>query len=381
MISNQRPVPALILALFLAAVSLPAEVPPRTFAGQTLEVSEGLMDLGNIYFISPGRDTQLTVVSRALLTRSVVTANRIVGFVVTPWEVEEIGPNGSSPLLAGAFRVPVHALRRGHEFGDSQLWSAAILDKQKYPEIAFEILATEGVEPRSEAGTNPEFDLTVKGRLQLKESQTDLTLPVRLTFLPSTRRTMARNVGDLLSLQTSLTLKLEDLGLSRRGMEDLMGEVVDVDVFLMFNTISHDRSLNPMADPEMYRKQLRFVTLLRDLGDHEQAYSYGIQLMKEVWDDSAELLLLARNAVHLDRVETPALSIALRGATRAAELAQEKDPRILSLLAGIYFQSGRLGEAVKTQEKALAVSGQDSHRKTVMEALKRYRAALEQLQF
>ena len=374
--------PGLILLLLLVAVPLPAEVPPRTFAGQSLEVSEDLMDLGNVYFVAPGRDTQLTVVSRALLTRSVVTANRIVGFVVTPWEVEEIGADRSSPLLAGAFRIPVHGLRLGHEFGDSQLWSAAILDKEKYPEIAFEILATDGVERRSEAGANPEFELTVKGRLLLKESQTDLTLPVRLTFLPSTRRTMARNVGDLLSLQTSLTLKMEDLGLSRRGMEDLMGEEVKVDVFLMFNTISQDRSLNPRADPEMYRKQLRFVTLLRDLGDHERAYSYGLRLMKEVWDDREELLQLARNAIRLDRVETPTLSIALKGAARAAELAQEKDPHVFSLLAEIYFQSGRLNQAVETQEKALALSGQDSRRKASMEAaLKRYQAALEQLQF
>ena len=37
---------------------------------------------------------------------------------------------------------------------------------------------------------------------------------------------MARNVGDLLSLQTSLTLKMEDLGLSRRGMEDLINSFV-----------------------------------------------------------------------------------------------------------------------------------------------------------
>ena len=116
--------PGLILLLLLAAVPLPGEVPPRTFAGQSLEVSEDLMDLGNVYFVAPGRDTQLTVVSRALLTRSVVTANRIVGFVVTPWEAEEIGADRSSPLLAGAFRIPVHALRLGHEFGDSQLWSA-----------------------------------------------------------------------------------------------------------------------------------------------------------------------------------------------------------------------------------------------------------------
>ena len=166
--------------------------------------------------------------------------------------------------------------------------------------------------------------------------------------MPSTRRTMARNVGDLLSLQTSLTLKMEDLGLSRRGMEDLMGEEVKVDVFLMFNTISQDRSLNPRADPEMYRQQLCFVTLLRDLGDHERAYSYGLGLMKEVWDDWEELLQLARNAIRLDRVETPTLSIALKGATRVAELAQEKDPHVFSLLAEIYFQSGRLNQTVET---------------------------------
>ena len=63
-------------------------------------------------------------------------------------------------------------------------------------------------------------------------------------------------------------------------MEDLMGEEVEVELFLMFNTISHDRSLNPMADPEMHRKQLHFVTLLRDLGREAEAYSYGLQLMK-----------------------------------------------------------------------------------------------------
>ena len=366
----------------LVAIPLAAEVPPRTFAGQSLEVSEDLMDLGNIYFVAPGRDTQLTIASRAQLTRSVVTANRTVGFVVTPWEVEEIGPDGSSPLLAGAFRIPVHGLRLGHEFGDNQLWSAAILDKAQYPEISFEILATEDVERKSQEGANPEFDLTVKGRLQLKGSKTDLTLPVRLTFLPSTRRTMARNVGDLLSLRTSLTLQLEDLGVSRRGMEDLMGEEVEVDVFLMFNTISPDRSLNAMADPEMHRKQLRFVTLLRDLGHEAEAYSYALQLMKEVWDDEQQLRQLARNVAGTEGVDAPNLSFALKGAARAAQLVEEKDPGTLSLVAEIQFRSGHLQEAVETQQKALALSDQNPRQRTAMEAaLKRYQAALEQIQF
>jgi hypothetical protein len=371
----------LIVFLLLVAVGLAAEVPPRTFAGQSLEVAEDFMDLGNIYFLSPGRDTQLTIVSRAQLTRSVVTANRIVGFVVTPWEVEDIGPDGLSPLLAGAFRIPVHGLRLGYEFGDSQLWNAAILDKEKYPEISFEILGTEGVERRSQGGANPEFELTVKGRLLLKGSQIDLTFPARLTFLPSSRRTMARNVGDLLSLQASLTLTLEDLGLSRRGMEDLMGEEVEVDLFLMFNTISPDRSLNPMADPEMHRKQLRFLTLLRDLDRGAEAYSYGLQLMKQVWDDEQQLQRLARAVIDTEGVEAPNLSFALKGAARATQLVEEKDPGALSLLAEIQFRSGRLQEAIETQQKVLALPDQDPHSQTPMKAqLQRYQAALEQLQ-
>ncbi len=371
----------LIEFLVLIVISVAAEVPPRTFAGQSLEVSEDLLDLGNVYFVSPGRDSQLTVVSRAQLTRSVVTANRIVGFVVTPWEVGEIEPDSPSPLLAGAFRIPVHGLRLGHEFGDGQLWSAALLDKQEHPEIAFEIVSTEGVKRISEAGANSEFELTVKGRLRIKEIQRDLTLLVRLTFLPSSIRTMARNVGDLLSLQTTLTLKLQDLGLSRRGMEDLLGEEVEVDVFLMFNTISPDRSLNAMADPEMHRKQLRFVTLLRDLGREAEAYSYGLELMREVWDDEQQLQRLARTVIHTEGVEAPNLSFALKGAARAAELVEEKDPVHLSLLAEIQFRSGRLQEAIETQQKALALPDQDPHSKTATNAqLQRYQAALKQLQ-
>ena len=131
----------------------------------------------------------------------------------------------------------------------------------------------------------------------------------------------------------------------------------------------------------MHRKQLHFVTLLRDLGREAEAYSYGLQLMKQVWDDEQQLQQLAGTVIHTKGVDAPNLSFALKGAARAAQLVEEKDPGTLSLLDEIQFRYGHLQEAVETQQKALALSDQSPLQKAAMEPTpKRYRGVLEQIQ-
>ena len=100
-----------ILAGLLTVVcgAAAAEVPPRSEGGQTLIVPREHLDLGEVYHVTPGAGTQLVWSNDAPLMRIMATCNRVVGYMVTPFDIEE----SQSPLLAGALRIPVASLSTG----------------------------------------------------------------------------------------------------------------------------------------------------------------------------------------------------------------------------------------------------------------------------
>ena len=63
------------------------------------------------------------------------------------------------------------------------------------------------------------------------------------------------------------------------------------------------------------------------------------------------------------------LELALKAATRASEIREEKDAAILDTLARCHYELGQLDEAIKVQQKAVDL---DSNMQEIAEALKRY---------
>ena len=80
---------ALLFAGGLAIGVARADVPPRSPGGQTLVVPAEQLELGDAYYVTPGPGTQLTFTSDAPLTHIVATCNRVVGYFVAPFDMED----------------------------------------------------------------------------------------------------------------------------------------------------------------------------------------------------------------------------------------------------------------------------------------------------
>ncbi len=343
---------ALLLTLF-SAPGLRAEAPARTFAGQALQVPEEQLDQGFVYHVSPGEDAQLVAVSRANLQRLAATTSRIVGYFVAPFDLEE----SESPILAGAFRLPVASLLTGVDGGDERLQSEAFLDRARHPEIAFEIRSVSGVEKIKETPDETVFNLTLEGDLQVKGNTRPLTASARLRLMPFSVRAMARNVGDLAFLECEFVVRPADFGWSppSPALRERFGEELQINVYLAFNTISPDKSGDPRDDPAIYAKQIHTLTVLRDLDDPAAGYDFVRGFMKEIWDNGPELDRLAQGIAFTEGIRTRDWWLAARLQRRASELAEDKDVGRLGALAKMHRAMGDLKTAVEWQKKAAAL--------------------------
>ena len=200
------------------------------------------------------------------------------------------------------------------------------------------------------------YEAELEAKLTVKGNVRDLTIPATLTFMPSTFRTMARLDGDLLFLESSFTVNLKEFGwkVPSRDWADRIAHELEVKIYLSMSTVSPDRSPDPRLDPTNYAKQLRFVTLLRDLKDPEAGYEFGYAFTKEIWDQEEELHRLADGTLSTAGIARRDLRFALKAAHRANELAEEQDLRILETLAQVHYEMGSLDEALHWQKKAVS---------------------------
>jgi hypothetical protein len=335
----------------LAAAGEPAaDVPARSESGQALAVPAEQLDLGDVYYLWPGEDTQLLCTSDAPLQRLVISSSRIVGYVVTPFDLEA----GKSPLLAGAFRVPVAALSTGLAPMDDLLRGPAGLNAAEYAELTFLITRTSEPKLVSDEKGRKSYTLKIAGTLKIKDKAVELEFPAHVALIPFTWQTMGRNVGELLTLRAKLDLKLADLGLQKPDptFKERIADVLNVDLFLLANTISPEKNFDPGVNRAHFLKQLQFVTLLRDFNDPQKGYEFGRAFMREIWGDAQALNRLALATLTEDGIQTRDLSFALKAAQRANELTGSKDPVLLGTLARGYYQKADLPEAIKWVRQA-----------------------------
>ncbi len=364
---------ALCAAPLLASGTAAAEAPPRTLAGQTLEVPEAQLDLGLVYHVTPGEDTQLIAVSRAPLQRVALTASRVVGYFVAPFDLED---EDAIPVLAGAFRLPVADLRTGIDGGDGQLQSAAFLDRENHPEIGYEIQSVADLQRVSQTPEETIFQLTLRGTLTVKGAARELSIPAKLRFMPSSMRAMTRNVGDLAFLEGSFRLRPEDFGWKPPSpvLGERIADAVDCDLFLTLNTITPDKSGDPRDNPAIFAKQQRVLTFLRDLDDPEAGYGFARGLMDEIWNNGPELLRLAESIAFAEGVRSRRYDLALKAARRASELAEDREAPTLTTLARVAYRMGDLKAAAQWQRKAAALAPDDAG---ISAELARYEAELK----
>lgn len=343
-----------VIVLLLAAGALPeatADVPDRSTGLQTLQVPEEQQTLGEVYYVIPGAGTQLTWDTDAPLLRSVATSNRVVGYFVAPFELE----NGSPPLLRGALRVPVASLDTGYEHLDAVLHGTDRLDREGHPEILVSFVsagpATDVVRENNTEQCTFDLvaDLTVKGKTVRFES------PARLALLPFATATQQFSPSDLLMLRTEFDISLADLGITAASPlgPGFSGTTVHLELYLMCTTVHPDRNFDPRVKPELYVKHLAFMTRLRDFDDPDGAYTLGYALVKEMWDDSRMLNDLAWDLLTDEHVERRDLRLVKQAAERANTLSGHEDPIHLSTLAGLCYELGDLDCAVKWARQAV----------------------------
>ncbi len=340
-----------IMFLIFTTIVSRGDVPPRSNGGQTLVIPEKHLDLGEIYHVTPDLGTQLVWNSDAPLLRLMATCNRVVGYFVTPFDLEE----GQSPLLTGAIRVPVASLSTGYERFDAEIHGPAMFDAAKYPEITFIITRVSEAKLISNENERRNYTLTLAGEFTLKDKTIELEMPASLTLLPFTWHTMQFSVGDLLILRAQIDIKAADVGLQppNPAGNDFSAEVVKLDLFLLCSTVSPEKNLDPTIKHEHFRKQQQFLTLVRDFNDPRKGYEYGRAFMREIWDDAPALNRLAWATLTEEGIETRDLLFAAKAAQRANELSESKDPRCLNTLARVYYDKADLESALEWSRKAV----------------------------
>lgn len=341
--------------VFLSAgLALAADVPLRSNAGQTLMPTKADLDTGEIYHIYPGEDTQLAATSDAQLQRIGVTCRRIVGYFVSPFDRTETDP----PFVRGYGRIPVASLDTGSTTLNDLL-RTNVLGADKSPEIEFAITSTRDTRKISKEKEPATYSLTLLGQVMINGKSVEVTAPATVTLLPFTFRTMARYPGDILTVRTALDLKLADLGIEKPGREwaDKIADSVHVDLFLLANTVSPEKSLDPALKQPHNIRHLQFMTRLRDFDDPAAAYEMGRKFMKEVWDDPAPLIRLAGETAAEDGIRTRDWAFALEAAQRACELSKNENAAYLDTLARVQFERGDLSEAVRVQKVAVEKAG------------------------
>ena len=346
---------SLLLLVSLICLCTPAlagdtPVPPRSTGGQCLAVPQEHLDLGEIYHVTPGGDTQLICFADAPLIRFAAVCNRVVGYVVTPFDVEE----GQPPILAGALRIPVASLRVGLESLDGELHGPSALSAAEYPEFTVQLTKITDVQLVSEENDRRSYTLTATAALAVKDKTVELTVPLQVLMVPFTWQSMSRNLGDLLIVRARFDAKLTDLGLDapRGGAGDLQSDALTLDVFLMCSTVSPEKNLDPGVSTESYEQLLQFLTLLRDFQDPDRAYAFGRECLKKCWDDGPALNRLAWAALTEQDVPQRDLAFVAKAAERANELASAKDAETLRTLARLAFERGDVAAAVKYAQQA-----------------------------
>jgi len=337
---------------FLTGASAPAaDVPPRSEAGQTLAIPEEQLNVGDVYHVTPGEDTQLICTSDALLQRVAVTSHRVIGYFVTPFEISADEP----PLVAGALRIPVGSLRTGVRDYDTVLRGPQGLNAAEFPEITFRLARVSDVKLVSDEKRRQTYTLNLAGELVVRQKTLEIEAPAELRLIPFTWQTMQRNVGELLVLRTKLDLKLADLKLQKPPQfRDRVADVVHVDVCLFCNTMSPEKLLDPQIKPAQHIKQMRFLTLLRDLNDPDKGYEFGRAYLREIWDDAPALNRVAGVLLTDDGIETRDLSFVLKAAQRANELTGFKDATFLNTLASVYGEKAEWETCLKWAREATA---------------------------
>ncbi len=309
------------ISLWLVATPALAEVPPRTHAGQTLQVSEEDLDRGQIFHLLPGEETQIAVTSRAPLKNTVLTSSRAVGYLVGTFDPED----SKQPLLGGALRVPVVTFGSGSPATDRTFRGEDYLDAATHPEMTFEVTSAKDVVRESSDDKDVFlFSLKLEGRLTVRGVTHEVESEAEIHYRLTNFGTFARTAGDLLTLSTRFEVRAEDFDWEvPQADRALVAESFTVHVFLTGSTRSPESSFDPDIDMTRWLSEQRYLTLARDLADADAAAEHGDAYSGKYRDDAAALNSLALAILNTPGLAQRDLSLVRRLVDRAKEIGAE----------------------------------------------------------
>jgi len=121
---------------------------------------------------------------------------------------------------------------------------------------------------------------------------------------------------------------------------------------------------------------MKFNALLTGKKDKAAAYAWAETMVQSDWDDANALNTTAWGIVDETPTEYQDLDFALKVATRACELTDNKNPMILDTLARCYWEMGDRYKAVAWQEKAVEYADGNSMSDSIRATLDEYQATL-----
>jgi len=149
------------------------------------------------------------------------TSNGISGTIsADPAEPEKIA--GKIVVDATTLTVP-NPLMQEHMLGDEWLSTKA------HPEITFEVKEVLNPKKSGNEGT-----ADVKGAFTLKGVTKEITVPVKVTYLPGrlADRTNGKQQGDLLVVRTNFQINRGDFGIKQGENLDKVSDVIDISLSL-----------------------------------------------------------------------------------------------------------------------------------------------------
>ena len=344
-------------------------LPEWTAGMQTLEVEEELFDQGMPYYLMRDQHAQVSLEINSPLSRLVATSSRAGGFLVGPFDADEVEAD-ESPVIAGTIRLPAASLRTGTR-QDRPLHSGMVLDVANHRDIAFVFDSAKVLERKAGAtADSTAFNLELEGSLVFKGKALPLTVEAELVLMLSSDATFGLGiVGDVARLTGEFEVTVEQLGLQPR-LASVLGDSASVRFFMLFSTPDPERPILPPTTPEAGPLHSKYQISLRDRDDPATAFEAGEQLLKAAWNDAAALLGFANDAALTPDLSQRFLSQAKRAAERVVVLGGEQpNPMAINVLARIAATTGDFEDAISLQTQAIemATSGRAARAKSAME--------------
>ncbi|MCZ6835409.1 MAG: redoxin domain-containing protein [Planctomycetota bacterium] len=127
-------------------------------------------------------------------------------------------------------------------------------------------------------------------------------------------------------------------------------------------------------DPENSGIQLQMIQInLVNLGEYESGYTMARGLVEKNWENANLLNAVAWMIVDTEGIEQRDLKLAMKATKQSNTLTDQKEPALLDTLARVHYEQGDLKKAIKWQELASKLAGDDAMGRGIREVLEEYR--------